>query len=499
MQLAQSYLQGMGSPFDGVLEAYGQGQVLRQNKDLLQAKQAEQARKIAAQQALETIDWNDKGAIARTVAQFPEYTKGAKDYYDALEQKEQQAMLYDMSTSISALSSGRPDIAVQNMRDKATAYRDAGNEEKAEEYSQMAEWMAREPKAAQRALLMHYAVLSPEKSGANLKAYGEAINPQRKEVDSGDAIYNYQIDPVTGEIGGAEWVVDKSATPDNVLDNETSRINTTQTNMVSEGNNIRTNQTSENNNIRSNTVSENNNIRSNTASENNNIRSTNVSRLNAQDANDIKKYGIDVNRENAANILEYRRQKDEVDSKKGTYKTFGGRVYVVYGDNTAAPAFDSNGEPMYDNKTNVEAQGKAREEAQRIEKLKILIPEIKTLLSNATGSRTGAAIDATARAFGRSTQGNQTTAQLKTLSGQMVSMMPRMEGPQSDKDVEMYKEMAGNIGDPTKTRAERLAALQTIERINNKYEALNKRLNSQGSTQSSTSTNNDTKRSSLFN
>lgn len=499
MQLAQSYLQGQASPFDGVLEAYGQGQILRQNKDLLQSQQAEQARKIAAQQALETIDWNDKGAIARTVAQFPEYTKGAKDYYDALEQKEQQSMLYDMSTSISALSSDRPDIAVQNMRDKATAYRDAGNEEKAEEYSQMAEWMAREPKAAQRALLMHYAVLSPEKSGANLKAYGEAISPQRKEVDSGDAIYNYQIDPVTGEIGGAEWVVDKSATPDNVLDNETSRINTTQTNMVSEGNNIRTNQTSENNNIRSNTVSENNNIRSNTASENNNIRSTNVSRLNAQDANDIKKYGIDINAQNAANILEYRRQQDEITSKQAKLQTFGGQVYVTYPDGTAAPAKDKNGNDIFNNKTNVEAQGKAREETQRIEKLKILIPEIKTLLSNATGSRTGAAIDATARAFGKSTQGNQTTAQLKTLSGQMVSMMPRMEGPQSDKDVEMYKEMAGNIGDPTKTRAERLAALQTIERINSKYETLNRRLNSQSSTQQATSTSNDTKRSALFN
>lgn len=174
MQLAQSYLQGQAGPFDGVLEAYGQGQVLRQNKDLLQAQQAEQARKIAAQQALETIDWNDKSAIARTVAQFPEYTKGAKEYYDALEQKEQQAMLYDMSTSISALSSDRPDIAVQNMRDKANAYRDAGNEEKAEEYSQMAAWMAREPKAAQRALLMHYAVLSPDKSGANYENYIKA-------------------------------------------------------------------------------------------------------------------------------------------------------------------------------------------------------------------------------------------------------------------------------------------------------------------------------------
>lgn len=174
MQLAQSYLQGMASPFDNILGAYSQGQTLRQNSDLLKSQQAEQARKIAAQQALETIDWNDKSAIARTVAQFPEYTKGAKDYYDALEQKEQQAMLYDMSTSISALSSDRPDIAVQNMRDKANAYRDAGNEEKAEEYSQMAEWMAREPKAAQRALLMHYAVLSPDKSGANYENYIKA-------------------------------------------------------------------------------------------------------------------------------------------------------------------------------------------------------------------------------------------------------------------------------------------------------------------------------------
>lgn len=174
MQLAQSYLQGMASPFDNILGAYSQGQTLRQNSDLLKSQQAEQARKIAAQQALETIDWNDKAAIARTVAQFPEYTKGAKDYYDALEQKEQQALLYDMSTSISALSSDRPDIAVQNMRDKANAYRDAGNEEKAEEYSQMAAWMAREPKAAQRALLMHYAVLSPDKSGANYENYIKA-------------------------------------------------------------------------------------------------------------------------------------------------------------------------------------------------------------------------------------------------------------------------------------------------------------------------------------
>ena len=324
MQLAQSYLQGMGSPFDGVLEAYGQGQVFRQNKDLLQAKQAEQARKIAAQQALETIDWNDKGAIARTVAQFPEYTKGAKDYYDALEQKEQQSMLYDMSTSISALSSDRPDIAVQNMRDKATAYRDADNEEKAEEYSQMAEWMAREPKAAQRALLMHYAVLSPDKSGANLKAYGEAINPQRKEVDSGDAIYNYQIDPVTGEVDGAEWIVDKAPTPDNMLDNETSIAN-----------NQLDNQTSRENNIRTNTVSEGNNIRTNE-----------TSRYNAQLTAEMKKYGIDVNSQDARQKLQYEQQREAVRNNQAELKEAGGKYYFVNKLGEIYPAMGPDGKQL---------------------------------------------------------------------------------------------------------------------------------------------------------
>lgn len=214
MQLAQSYLQGQAGPFDGVLEAYGKGQVFRENKDLLQAKQAEQARKIAAQQQLETIDWNDKGAIARTVAQFPEYTKGAKDYYDALEQKEQQSMLYDMSTSISALSSDRPDIAVQNMRDKANAYRDAGNEEKAEEYSQMAEWMAREPKAAQRALLMHYAVLSPEKSGANYENYIKANVAEDAAPVDREATQAKTVNERVTAAGGVNKIISTAALTD---------------------------------------------------------------------------------------------------------------------------------------------------------------------------------------------------------------------------------------------------------------------------------------------
>lgn len=338
MALAQAYGQGQANPFDGVLEAYGMGQQLRQNRDLLQANQAEQARKIQAQQVLDTLDWNDKNAIAQTVAQFPEYTKGAKDYYDSLEQKEQQSLILDMSKSISALGSNRPDVAVQLMRDQAAAYEDMGMPEKAAERSQMAEWMATDPLSARRALMMQYAVLSPEKSGSNLESYGKALNPQSKEVDAGNAIYNYSVTP-DGEVGGAEWIVDKAATPDNVLDNQTSITN-----------NELDNKTSRDNNYDTNTVSRQNNITTNQTSRDNNTDNNVTSRYNADLTAELKKYGIDVNKDNAANILEYRRQKDEVDSKKGTYKTFGGKVYVTYPDGTATPALDAQGNQMTDTK-----------------------------------------------------------------------------------------------------------------------------------------------------
>ncbi|MCZ3110868.1 hypothetical protein NYZ20_18700, partial [Acinetobacter baumannii] len=52
-------------------------------------------------------------------------------------------------------------------------------------------------------------------------------------------------------------------------------------------------------------------------------------------------------------------------------------------------------------------------------------------------------------ALGSSTAAAQADAQLKVLQGAMVSKMPKMSGPQSDKDVLLYREMAGQIGDPT--------------------------------------------------
>lgn len=98
-----------------------------------------------------------------------------------------------------------------------------------------------------------------------------------------------------------------------------------------------------------------------------------------------------------------------------------------------------------------------------------ILNEARPLMANATGSYGGVALDKVAQTFGAATDGAKATAQLQALQGALVSKMPKMSGPQSDKDVQLYREMAGQIGDPTIPREQRKAAMDTIESLNIKY------------------------------
>ncbi len=98
-----------------------------------------------------------------------------------------------------------------------------------------------------------------------------------------------------------------------------------------------------------------------------------------------------------------------------------------------------------------------------------LLDQAAELLPNATGSLAGAALDRGAATFGRSTPGAQATAALKAIAGQLTSKMPRMEGPQSDKDVQLYKEMAGDLANDTLPVETRQAALRQIRALQQKY------------------------------
>lgn len=305
--------------------------------------------------------------------------------------------------------------------------------------------------------------MTPEVQQNMLKAYGasdadiaKAFKPEYKEVDAGGSVYGYNVNPITGDASGAQWIVDKTATPDNILDNETLTSNNIRTNTTSRQNNIETNQTSRTNNIETN--------------------QTNYAK--AELAAEMQKYGVDIKAANAQQQLEFKRQESEVKNNQAEFKTFGDKVYVVYksGPNKgmARPALDTNGKQITNIKPNSTTAKTVQEEAQRLDRVDAILPEIKKLLPNATGSKVGSLVDAAAGSVGYTTDGAATTAQLQTLAGQLVALMPKMSGPQSDKDVDMYKQMAGDLANPAKTVKQRQAALSTIQKLNNKYRAASK-------------------------
>lgn len=107
---------------------------------------------------------------------------------------------------------------------------------------------------------------------------------------------------------------------------------------------------------------------------------------------------------------------------------------------------------------------------------------IELLKAGPTASGAGAMMDSAANFFGKSTKGADLASQLDTISGWLTSNVPRMEGPQSDKDVANYRIMAAEVGDRTKPTSQRLAAAMELQGLQAKYAALNGGKSTNGAT-----------------
>ena len=202
-------------------------------------------------------------------------------------------------------------------------------------------------------------------------------------------------------------------TADNELDNQTSRQNTINTNQASERNNVRTTQASMYGSDRS--------LEGTKYASNNSLEGT--------------KY--------TANQATYRTEKEiDAEKAKGKLELINGKVYTVYPDNTADPFIDpKTGQQATSLGDGSGNKNSPQQETKRAQNVLSLTQQAEQILSSgkATGSGIGSLLDTGASWFGVSTEGAQSTAQLSTIAGQLVSNMPRMEGPQSDKDVQMYK------------------------------------------------------------
>ncbi len=93
-----------------------------------------------------------------------------------------------------------------------------------------------------------------------------------------------------------------------------------------------------------------------------------------------------------------------------------------------------------------------------------------TVAPTPTSSGLGTIADSALAFFGKSGNGAPEAAKLKAIGGALVAKMPRMEGPQSDKDVANYKEMAGQVADSSLPLKTRLEALAGVEKLWRQYE-----------------------------
>lgn len=87
------------------------------------------------------------------------------------------------------------------------------------------------------------------------------------------------------------------------------------------------------------------------------------------------------------------------------------------------------------------------------------------LIDQSTGSGVGRLVDVGARMIGQATAGDIAIGKLKPIADIVLKMVPRFEGPQSDKDTQSYKEAAGQLADPSMPTKIRKEAAKTIIRL----------------------------------
>lgn len=87
------------------------------------------------------------------------------------------------------------------------------------------------------------------------------------------------------------------------------------------------------------------------------------------------------------------------------------------------------------------------------------------LLERSTGSGVGRLLDIAGEFVGISSRGGQAAAALAPVADIVLKLVPRFEGPQSDRDTRSYQEAAGRLADPTIPNETRLAAAREIIRL----------------------------------
>ena len=87
------------------------------------------------------------------------------------------------------------------------------------------------------------------------------------------------------------------------------------------------------------------------------------------------------------------------------------------------------------------------------------------LIDQSTGSGAGALVDMANDFVGRSTKGSIAVGKMKPIYDMALKMVPRFEGPQSDKDTQSYREAAGELANANVPNKRKKAAAKEMVRL----------------------------------
>ena len=123
-------------------------------------------------------------------------------------------------------------------------------------------------------------------------------------------------------------------------------------------------------------------------------------------------------------------------------------------------AQSASGTPVVAEVDKKEAQGQTMIELAR---------KAQSILPSATSGAISTLATMATDAAGIPTNKSASDGQLRIISAQLVSNVPRMEGPQSDADVKLYKQAAADVGNTNIPYQTRIKSLNTIIDLNSKY------------------------------
>lgn len=183
------YMTQVRQPFQAALQGYAQGAAIRDDQQqqaalALKAQQQQQAL-LAQQQMLAEVDAisRNPAATAKDYAaltmRYPQLREQAKQAWEMVGNERRAGVQEMLTRAYAATSSGRPDIAQNILRERATAMRNSGDEAGAKQMEQSADLIGQDPVQARYQIGTFLAgIMEPDKFAETFSKLGGEARAQ---------------------------------------------------------------------------------------------------------------------------------------------------------------------------------------------------------------------------------------------------------------------------------------------------------------------------------